>query len=132
MKSALLLLLSCATFAQTPTFEYADVHASKPGATPRGAPLPGGGFELHGFTMVDLIRFSYGVDDDMIVGGPSWLGPDRLDLTAKAQKGHTDDRSRVMLRDLLADRFKLTYHIENKPRQAFVMTVSKKSVLKPS
>jgi uncharacterized protein (TIGR03435 family) len=131
MKPALLLLLSCVALAQTPGFELADVHVSKPGATPTGAPFPGGGFELHGFTIVDLIRFAYGVDDDMVVGGPGWLGTERFDVIAKAPRGTSDDKARVMLRDLLADRFKLTYHIENKPRPAFVMTVAKKSVLKP-
>jgi uncharacterized protein (TIGR03435 family) len=131
MKSALLLLVSCAAFAQTPAFEAADVHVSKPGATLTGAPLPGGGFELRGFTMVDLIRFAFGVDDDMIVGGPSWLGTERFDVIAKAPRGTSDDKARVMLRALLADRFKLVFHIEDKPRPAFVLTVAKKSLLKP-
>ena len=131
MKPALLLLLSCAAFAQTPAFEVADVHVSK-STSPTGAPFPGGGFELHGFTMVDLIRFAFGVDDDMVVGGPTWLGTERFDVIAKAPRGTSDDKSKVMLRALLADRFKLVFHNEDKPRPAFVLTVGKKLVMKPA
>src|ERR1700722_7743813 len=132
MKPMLLLLLSCVAFAQTPAFEVEDVHPSKPGTGQSGAPVAGGGFELRGMTLVDLIRFSYGVDDDMIVGGPAWLGSEKFDVYAKAPKGTSDDNARVMLRALLADRFKLVYHIEPKPRPAFVLTVGKKSLLKPA
>ena len=131
MKSILLLLLSCVAFAQTPAFEVEDVHVSKPGAPQSGAPLPGGGFELHSFTLVDLIRFAYGVDDDMIVGGPDWLGSEKFDIFAKAPKGTSDDKARVMLRGTLADRFKLVYHVENKPRAAYALTVGKKLLIKP-
>jgi uncharacterized protein (TIGR03435 family) len=70
MKPTLLVLLSGAAFAQTPAFEVADVHVSAPGTSQDGDFLPGGRLELHGFTMLDLITYAYGVDDDLVFGGP--------------------------------------------------------------
>jgi uncharacterized protein (TIGR03435 family) len=130
MKSTLLLLVACVAFAQTPAFEVADVHVSKPGTRPNGGLLPGGRFELRAFTMLNLITFAYGVDDDMVFGGPNWLDSDRFDVNAKGSKGTTDDSVKLMLRALLADRFKLTMHNEPKPMAAYVMTVGKKLLIK--
>jgi uncharacterized protein (TIGR03435 family) len=129
MKPTLLLLVSCVAFAQTPAFEVADVHVSKPGTRQNGG-LLGGRFELHGFTMLNLIAFAYGVEEDMVVGGPAWLASDRFDVNAKGPKGTTDDSVKLMLRALLADRFKLTVHNEAKPMAAYALTLGKKVLIK--
>jgi uncharacterized protein (TIGR03435 family) len=130
MKSTLLLLVSCVAFAQTPAFEVADVHVSKSGARPQGGILPGGRVELHGFTLLNLIAFAYGIDDDMVVGGPKWLDTDRFDVNAKGPKNLTDEAAKPLLQALLADRFKLTLHSEPKPAPAFALTVGKKLLIK--
>ena len=129
MKLSQLVLLSCAAFAQTPKFEAADVHVSKPGTRPDGG-LLGGRFELHGFTMLNLITSAYGINAEMVFGGPAWLDTERFDVIAKAGPKATEEGSKLMLRTLLADRFKLTVHTEPKPLPAFVLTVGKKLLIK--
>lgn len=129
MKPALLVLVSCAAFAQTPTFEVADVHVSKPGTSPDGG-LLGARLELHGFTMLNLITYAYGIEGEMVFGGPAWLDAERFDVIAKASRNTTDEGSKLMLRTLLADRFKLTVHTEPKPLPAYVLTVGKKLLIK--
>jgi uncharacterized protein (TIGR03435 family) len=131
MKPALLLLLSCVAFAQTPVFDVADVHPSKPGAIPQGGMLPGSGrLEFRGFSLSELIEFAYGIDDDMITGAPKWLGFDRFDVFAKGKRGSSDETVKLMLRALLADRFKLVFHTVDKPMPAFVLTVGKRVLMK--
>lgn len=131
MKSTLLLLASCVAFAQNPTFEVADVHVSKPASGPGGGGiLPGGRVELHGLTMLSLIAFAYGVDEDMVVGGPNWLATDRFEINAKGPKNLTDETAKPLLQALLAERFKLTLHSEPKPGPAFALTVGKKVLIK--
>jgi len=130
MKPALLALLSCVAFAQPPVFEMADVHVSTPGTNVDGDFLPGGRLELQGFTMLDLITYAYGIEGELVFGGPSWLGTDRFDVTAKAPKGTSDAGAKLMLRRLLADRFELKIHTEDRPLPVYTMTVGKKLLIK--
>jgi uncharacterized protein (TIGR03435 family) len=125
MRYALLVFLSCVGFAQGPKFDAADVHVSKPGAEQNGGFIPGGRMELHSMSMIDLITLAYTVDDDMISGGPAWMGFARFDVNAKARRTTSEETMRVMLRSLLAERFQLKIHTEDRPMPAFVMTVGK-------
>ena len=126
----LVLLSSIPTFGQStatkPTFEIADVRVSdrqiNVGVT--GNAIRDGRYELHNATMVDLIRIAHGVEAEKVVGGPNWLELDRYTVIAKAPAGTSVENARVMLRALLADRFKLAIHEDTRPLRAFVMTVA--------
>ena len=123
------VLFSFPAFGQStpahPTFEVADVRVSDRqiniGVT--GNALRDDRFELHNATMVDLIRIAYGVDAEKVMGGPSWLELDRYTVIAKAPAGTSLANARLMLRPLLADRFKLTVHEDTRPLTAYAMTV---------
>jgi uncharacterized protein (TIGR03435 family) len=127
---ALLALLSGAAFSQSTdnpsAFESADVHVSAPSANPtmRGGSLRGGRYEVRTATMVDLIGAAYSIEPDKILGGPSWLDWDRFDVFAKAPST-TRENLRLMLQNLLADRFKLAVHKDIKPMPAFVLIAGK-------
>ncbi len=124
-------LLSTAAFSQSTNnssaFDSADVHVSPPATNPtmRGGALRGGRYEVRTATMVDLISTAYNMEPDRILGGPSWLDWDRFDVLAKAPQGTTRESLDVMLRNLLADRFKLVVHKDTKPMPAFVLTAGK-------
>jgi uncharacterized protein (TIGR03435 family) len=129
MKTALLALVSCVAYAQT--FDVADVHVSKPGQMRQGGMIPGSGrLEFRGLSLAELIQFAYGIDDDMISGGPKWLGYTQFDVFAKGKRGSSDETVKLMLRALLADRFKLVFHTVDKPLPAFVMTVGRRVLMK--
>jgi uncharacterized protein (TIGR03435 family) len=95
---------------QQPKFPMADVHVS---TTPHGAVQSFGGVLRNGKyidrdeTMLHLITGAYGVDEDNIAGGPGWLSSDLFDIIAKVPDGTTPATARLMVRALLADRFKL-------------------------
>jgi Protein of unknown function (DUF3738) len=72
--------------------------------------LRGARYDLRKATMIDLIRAAYGVEPDLIVGGPGWLGFDRFDIAAKADPATPAATIRLMLQNLLAERFGLVLH----------------------
>src|ERR1700688_4820388 len=117
-----LVILSGTAFGQsveTPsaTFEIADVHVSAHRQFPfmSGGTLNGDRFIIRDATMVDLIAAAYGVEDNNVLGGPSWLETDRFDVIAKAAPNTPPDTIKMMLQALLADRFRLVVHKDSKP-----------------
>ncbi|HLX44811.1 MAG TPA: TIGR03435 family protein, partial [Bryobacteraceae bacterium] len=113
-------------------FDAADVHLSPQTRFPfkRGPMNRGGLYELRVATMVDLIATAYGVNNDKVVGGPTWLEMDRFDIIAKSPAGATPDSQKSMLQALLADRFKLAVHNDTKPVAAYALTAGKHAQLK--
>jgi len=59
------------------------------------------------------------------VSGPAWLDTERYDIFAKTAGPVGEDQLRLMLRALLADRFKLAFHSETKVLQAYELVVAK-------
>jgi uncharacterized protein (TIGR03435 family) len=122
------VLLSSPAFGQsTPgkAFEIADVRVSDRviNVGVSGNAIRDGRYELHNATIVDLVRIAYGIEAEKVVGGPSWLELDRYTVFAKPPASTTLADARLMLRTLLADRFKLAVHEDTRPLTAFAMTV---------
>jgi uncharacterized protein (TIGR03435 family) len=125
----LVILLSGAEFSQSaatpPEFEVADVKLGKPGADRTVNLLPGGRVELRGLTMRDLIAGAWDTEDNMVTGGDAWLNSDRFDIVAKAEPGTPEATLRLMLRTLLAERFKLVVHSEEKIMPVYALALGK-------
>jgi uncharacterized protein (TIGR03435 family) len=133
---SILALLTGVAFSQsaetTPKFEIADVHSSARITQPiaRGPFYSTSRYELRFATMLDLVRIAYGVDPEKVFGGPSWLEMDRFDVFAKTPAGSTAESRALMLKALLADRFQLVVHKDNKPMAAYALTAGKHPQLK--
>ena len=112
---------------QTPAFEVAEIKPSDPSVqkTGKGRMLPGGRIELPGQTVRDLMTFAYAVQDDMIMGGPKWASEQRFDIVAKALSVTAPETLRRMMQSLLAERFQLTTHNQDKLTSAYVLTLVK-------
>ncbi|MEP7354007.1 MAG: TIGR03435 family protein [Acidobacteriota bacterium] len=140
----LAFLLSGAAFGQagttasetsTPAFEAADVHVSPKVRLPSMASggLRGTRYLVRQGTIVDLISLAYDVDNDKILGGPSWLDLDRFDLSARAPEGSKPEQAKLMLQTLLAQRFGLTLHKDSKELPGLVLSPgSGKTKMKPA
>jgi len=115
-----------------PSFEAADVHVSAKTTNQftRNGQVHGGRYEIKTATMVDLIRFAYGFDNDKILEGPNWLELDRFDVTAKVPPDTSSDAQKQMLQSLLSDRFKLAVRKENRPLPTYALVAGKKPLLK--
>jgi uncharacterized protein (TIGR03435 family) len=110
-------------------FEAASIKPSAPmgaGMVQMGMQmLPGGRISMASVTVKNLIQQAYGVREFQIVGGPSWMGSERYDITAKPEGAATQDQVKVMLQGLLADRFKLQFHRETKELPTYALVVAK-------
>ena len=124
---ALLSLMSVGASGQSPAFDVADVHVSAKTtyAYMTGGAIRGGRYEIRHANMVELISTAYGVDAANVLGGPSWLEFDRFDVIAKAPQRTSPDTLKLMLQNLLADRFKVAVHMDTKPVPAFVLSLGK-------
>jgi len=82
--------------------------------------------------MTDLIATAYYVDSTDVQGGPSWLDWDRFDIEGRVVPiTASGSARRLMLQNLLAERFKLVIHTGTAPMPAYVLTAPKgKSMLK--
>jgi uncharacterized protein (TIGR03435 family) len=120
-----------------PSFEVASVKANE--SNDQRAPsmiLPGGRFTATNNTVRALILNAYGIfaTPYLLEGGPSWIDSARYDIDAKAAADAIPagargtvlwDKTRLMLRTLLADRFKLSVRRETKEMSAYQMVVLK-------
>jgi uncharacterized protein (TIGR03435 family) len=111
-----------------PSFEVATIKPNISGAASmQGLTLRGRNFATRNSSLGDLIAFAYNVQMKQIIGGPDWMEKDRYDIAAvPEQEGVPNpDQLRTMIKKLLADRFKLTFHNDKKELSAFVLTVGK-------
>jgi uncharacterized protein (TIGR03435 family) len=131
-----LFALACgALFGQATDsrFQIADVHASPHSSSltfMRSGFYKGGRYEVRQASMVDLISLAYGIDSDRVLQGPGWLELDRFDVIAIAPPNTTQDGVKIMLQNLLADRFKLVLHMDKKDLPTYALTAGKKPLLK--
>ena len=115
-------------------FEVAVIKPSKLGSNARMMRIqPGGRVDFEGITLKVLITFAWDVSNgDSLVGEPKWLDSDRFDLVAEASSSGPQlaspvdiDSLRLMMRALLADRFKLATHTETQPANVYALVAPK-------
>ena len=61
-----------------------------------------------------ILQVTYDLYPQQIVGGPAWLNTERFDITAKAEERVSEAQTIEMVKSLLADRFGLKSHVEQK------------------
>lgn len=76
-------------------------------------------------TLKRLIFEAYRVPYSQMVGGPAWLDADEFDIDAKAESPATLEQLRLMLRTLLAERFKLAVRGEMRERRVYALMVGR-------
>ncbi len=73
------------------------------------------------------IRWAYGVQPYEVVG-PAWIDTPtdfHYDIIAKAGRPVDEDQLKLMLRTLLADRFRLAVHREERDLPVYLLTVAR-------
>ena len=75
--------------------------------------------------LTELIKGAYALEDYQVSGGPGWIDSARFDVEAKSTDSANRDRLLLMLRTLLAERFKLTTHRETKELAIYALVVAK-------
>jgi uncharacterized protein (TIGR03435 family) len=113
-------------------FEVASVKPNKTAPPPsRIALQPGGRITVVNMPLRALIRFAFQVQEFQIVGGPDWIASDRFDINAKAENDIAPSpigeigAGQLMMRSLLADRFKLSVHQEKREIPIYTLTLAR-------
>jgi len=75
----------------------------------------------------DLIQLAYTLSSDFVSRGPGWVDGARYDVEARAEGKASQQQRLEMLKTLLAERFKLTFHYESKETYSYVLTTGKNS-----
>jgi uncharacterized protein (TIGR03435 family) len=137
--SSVAMLSAQAPVSSNPRFAVVSIRALSPDAPPTIFPqdfspvLPGGRFRTPHTTVISLIAFAYGVrnPDARLLGLPAW----RTTRYAVAAAAGDDfpalapeqnlEQVRLMVREMLADRFRLRLHEETRQQTVLRMSVGK-------
>jgi uncharacterized protein (TIGR03435 family) len=123
--------------AQQPplAFDVASVKPNKSGAEQRYIRIDpaGGGLTVSNMQLRQLITWAYQIQTFQLEGGPDWIASDRFDILAKPEREvpatgaffDGQDPIRMMVRTLLADRFKLVMHKETKELPIFELVLAR-------
>ncbi|HEY2845321.1 MAG TPA: TIGR03435 family protein, partial [Bryobacteraceae bacterium] len=133
--ASLAVFVSVGMLGQTaprPVFEVASVKPSGPPSPGpqinmlQGGPGTADPERIRGsrVTLQPLLREAYAVDFDQIQA-PDWLADERYDIVANVPPGTTKAQLKLMLQDLLAERFKLALHIVKKDFAVYELTIAK-------
>jgi uncharacterized protein (TIGR03435 family) len=115
------------TFAQSPRLARVEfeVAAIRPTATAaRAIRIDGAQVHFAGFLLREYIARAYQVRVSQVVG-PDWLSSSPFDIDAKFPEGSTPAQVTDMLQALLADRFSLKQHREQKEMPVYAIVVGK-------
>ena len=110
-----------------PAFEVATIKPSEPNDPTDGFHTRGRHLFIENQTVNKLIAFAYGMNGKQIAGGPAWLGTDRFDIDGVPDIDGTPSlkQEQGMVKKLLAERFKLTFHREKRELSVYAITVGK-------
>jgi uncharacterized protein (TIGR03435 family) len=128
MKTIVLLVSVCLTAAGQ-HFDVASVRVSPPGTLhshSKGGPGTGDPrqFRWEGATLMELLRSAYDVQQQQVLG-PKWLEEDRFDIAATVPAGSSKQDLRLMLLNLMEERFGLSAHRETRVLPVYAMLVAK-------
>lgn len=109
------------------TLDVASVKASRSVSTESNLDSVRGRLTATNITVKELIRLGYGVKDYQILRAPAWIDSQRFDISAKSVSGNANsiEDERLLVRELLADRFQLITHRESKPMPVYLLVVAK-------
>lgn len=112
-----------------PAFEVASVKKQAdriiPAGPPGAAPDLSATFRRGNATVVTLIQIAYNVTDAQIIGGPDWSRKDLFEVNARAASATSLEGMRPMVASLLAQRFNLVLHHEQKTMRGAVLAMAR-------
>jgi len=125
---SLLVLLSLTSSGQNLAFEVASVKTSQRlvGKDANNQISIGpAGLSGRNVTLKRLVIEAYHLQPHQVSGGPNWLDVNEYDIDAKAAGVATKEQLAVMLRTLLTDRFRLSFHREAKEESVYELVTDR-------
>lgn len=103
-----------------PAFNVASIKPNTSGDSGGSNRLGSATYNGRNVTLKRVLALAYGPVQEF-VGGPGWIESDRYDIDAKAVGSPTREQLQLMVRTLLADRFKLVVHKETRDLPAYAL-----------
>ena len=132
--ASLLMVLALPAFGQAgkPATPVLEVAAIKPVKNPDRNNMhdhtEGRRLTARNVTVKDLIMIGYELDPGQIASGPAWMATDAYDIDAEAVEGvdlNHEQEEEKLFQELLADRFKLTFHHEQRTLAVYLLVVAR-------
>jgi uncharacterized protein (TIGR03435 family) len=123
------ILTSGIAAAQSPPADpQFDVMSVKPntGNGPQSMRVTPGRAAVTNIPLKTLIQFAYQVQPRELADAPDWISVERFDIIATANPSSSVEQMRIMLRGLLADRFKLKVHREKRELPIYALTLARR------
>jgi uncharacterized protein (TIGR03435 family) len=124
---------------EAPTFEVASVKQNTSGDGFMRIELPPGNrITITNMPVRALVTMAYQLQQNQLVGGPSWIATDRFDIVAKVAGepkpivAGQQSPAILALRALLEERFKLKLHKETREMDVYSLVMVKPGVTGPS
>jgi uncharacterized protein (TIGR03435 family) len=118
--------------SQRPAFEVASIKPNKSGGGMSSVRITPGQVFMENVSLRKCIALAYNVSEnqDSAVAGPDWIRSEVYDIIAKFPpetplEQVRPEQVRMMLQELLADRFKLRLHRESKEVPVYALMVGK-------
>lgn len=127
------------------TFDVVSIHPSDSGKfkLPNFDLTPGDHWEHNGslfvaeFPITTYIGFAYNLwlspaqFENLVAHQPKWVGHENMAIVMRASGEPTKDQARLMMRSMLADRFKLVVHFETQTQPVLALTLGRSGRLGP-
>lgn len=109
-----------------PGFDVVTIKPSAPGSQGKGIGFDGHHFRLMHANLNDMIALGYGLHTKQIVGGPDWAGTELFDVEGVPDVPGMPNQKQIqiLLQELLADRFQLKFHNEQRELAVYAITVA--------
>jgi len=110
-----------------PKFDVVTVKPSDPNRQGQGFTIRGRHVMTINTTLNHLITFAYGLHAKQIVGAPDWFATEKFDLDGIPDvEGQPNlKQMKLLIQSALTDRFKLTFHHDQKELSVYALTVGK-------
>jgi len=107
-------------------FEVATIKPSNPDTPGKLFTVKGRQVLTINTTVNDLISFAYDLHAGQLSGGPAWMESDKYDVTGQPEAPGVPNQQQLrgMIRDLLATRFGLVFHREQKELPVYAVVVA--------
>ena len=109
-----------------PVFDVVTVKPTPPGRPGKNIGFDGPRFFFRGANLNDIIALGYGLHAKQIDGAPDWAGKDLFDIEGVPDVPGTPNHKQMqsLLQNLLAVRFGLKFHIEQRVLAVYALTVA--------
>jgi uncharacterized protein (TIGR03435 family) len=113
------------TLAQS--FEVASVKSDKSETGVDRIKVSKGSLIIENLSLKRCIGMAHGIAEgrDYLLSGPDWLDSERFDISARFATETPEHDVLLMLQSLLAERFKLAFHLETRQFSAYALAIGK-------